>query len=64
VSVKWGGLAPRAAPSATRRGPLVCERRPGLDRESYRKKSTASQIAAQNPSDRSNTMVKDAPSDH
>jgi hypothetical protein len=43
--------------------------RRGLDRKSYHKRAdasaaTASQVAAQNPSDRSYTMVKDAPSDH
>jgi hypothetical protein len=58
-------LFPTAAPSATRRRPLVRERaRRGLDRESYPRKATACQMAAQTPSDRSDTMVKDAPSDH
>ena len=37
--------------------------RRGLNGESYRKKATACQMAAQTPSDRSNTTVKDAPFD-
>jgi hypothetical protein len=45
------------------------ERAWGLDQESYSREADARepiarQMAAQTPSDRSNTMVKDAPSDH
>ena len=55
----------QAGPDAGRPGSA----RRGQGPQSYRKKAeasqaTASQVAAQNPSDRSNTMVKDAPSDH
>jgi len=55
----------QAGPDAGRPGSA----RRGLGPQSYRKKAeasqaTASQAAAQNPSDTSNTMVKDPPSDH
>jgi len=75
VSVKWGTRErlSRAVPygSAKRDRTRAAQgsARRGLGPQSYRKKTeasqaTASQVAAQNPSDRSNTMVKDAPSDH